>query len=324
MSALATAVSRQFISRERAFLVLSRVFAMALLVIALAYLSPQFLTVQNLTNILRQASLQFLMAVGLTLVVLARGIDLSIGAVLGLSACLGGTLIVAGYVWLGIFAALGVGLAAGTVNGLLVTQIRLPAFIATYGMMWIAHGIGYIFMKGEVIHGFPPALRFISTGWVGPVPMLAIVAALVLAMLHFLLHRTIFGRALYAMGGNPNAARLSGMPVRRYLVATYALSGLLSGFAALVVIARVNAADPGTGEELLLPAIAAVCLGSTSLFGGRGGVVGTAIGALILTIVINGMNLLSVSTYWQAGVMGALVILSVVADQIGNKQTKKS
>jgi ribose transport system permease protein len=308
------------LSRDAIFVIASRAAALILLVLALSYLSPQFFTVQNLTTVLRQASLQFVMAAGLTIVVLARGIDLSVGAVLGLSACLGATLIVSGHLFLGLLAALGVGLAAGAASGILATHVRLPPFIATYGMMWIAHGIGYVFMKGQVIHGFPPALRFISTGWLGPVPMLAVMAGILLAILHILMKRTKFGRAIYAIGGNPTAARLSGMPVDRYLVAAYALSGMLSGFAAIVVIARVNAADPGLGEELLLPAIAAVCLGGTSLFGGRGGIVGTAVGSLILALVVNGMNLLSVSTFWQAGVMGALVIAAVTVDQFGGKR----
>jgi len=138
----------------------------------------------------------------------------------------------------------------------------------------------------------------------------------VLGLLHLMLHRTPLGRAIYAIGGNPTAARLSGMPVQRRLVAVYALSGLLAAVAGLVVIARINAADSGTGEDLLLSSIAAVCLGGTSLFGGYGGVAGTAIGSLLLALVVNGMNLLSVQTFWQAFVIGAMMILSVLADQL--------
>jgi ribose transport system permease protein len=300
-----------------AFVAVSRVVAIAAIVIVLAILSPQFLTWGNFVNVLRQASLQFLIASGLTIVVLTGGIDLAVGAVLGLAACLSASLISQGQVGWGIASALLAGLACGSVNGVLVTYGRIPAFIATYGMLWIAHGLGYVFMKGEVIYGLPDAFRFIGAGFVGPIPVPVIVAAALLVALHAMLHRTVLGRAIYAIGGNPTAARLSGMPVTRRLITVYALSGLLAGFAALVVIARVNAADSSLGEDMLLPAIAAVCLGGTSLFGGVGGIVGTAIGALILALVVNGMNLLGVETFWQNGVMGTIILASVLADQVG-------
>ncbi len=317
MTAVASALRRpaNAIPADRLFLVASRLAALAILVIALAILSPHFLTWSNGMNVLRQASVQFLMAAGLTLVVLTGGIDLSVGAVLGVAACLGASFLNAGGIALGVLAALAAGLACGAVNGLVVSYIHVPPFIATYGMLWIAHGIGYIFMKGEVIYGFPPAFRALGAGFTGAIPTTVIVAGAVLAGLHLTLHRTVLGRSLYAIGGNSNAARLSGMPVQRRVFYAYALSGLLAGFAGLVVIARTNAADAGLGEDLLLPAIAAVCLGGTSLLGGAGGIVGTAVGSLILALVVNGMNLLSVNTYWQAFVMGAIIIVSVLADE---------
>jgi ribose transport system permease protein len=317
MTAVAAAPRRpaEAIPADRLFLILSRFAALAVLVVALAILSPHFLTWSNGMNVLRQASVQFLMAAGLTLVVLTGGIDLSVGAVLGLAACLGASFLNGGDIVLGVAAAVAAGLACGAVNGVVVSYIRVPAFIATYGMLWIAHGIGYVFMKGEVIYGFPPAFRAIGAGFTGPIPTTVIVAGLVLATLHLTLHRTVLGRSLYAIGGNATAARLSGMPVQRRVFYAYALSGLLAGFAGLVVIARTNAADAGLGEDLLLPTIAAVCLGGTSLLGGIGGIVGTAAGSLILALVVNGMNLLSVNTYWQAFVMGAIIIVSVLADE---------
>jgi ribose transport system permease protein len=264
--------------------------------------------------VLRQAALQFLMAAGLTLVVLTGGIDLSIGAVLGLAACVGAAFIAKGAVVLGVAAALAVGLACGLVNGAMVAYIGIPAFIATYGMLWVAHGLGYVFMKGEVIHGLPAGFRALGAGFWGGIPIPIWVGAGLLLALHVVLHLTRFGRALYAIGGNPVASRLVGIPTRRVLMAVYGVSGVLAAFAGLVVIARVNAADSGTGEELLLPAIAAVCLGGTSLFGGVGGIVGTAIGSLILALVVNGMNMLGIATFWQAFAMGAIVLLAVLAD----------
>ena len=304
----------QRVPAEMLFVIFTRTAFLAALVLLLAVASPHFLTTDNMVIVLRQAALQFLLSAGLTLVVLTGGIDLSVGAVLGLAACVGAGFIANGYVVAGIVAALAAGLACGLVNGALVAYVGIPAFIATYGMLWVAHGLGYVFMKGEVIHGFPAAFRTLGAGFVGAIPVPVLIGAGLLIALHVVLHLTRFGRALYAIGGNPLAARLAGIPTRRYLMAVYALSGALAAFAGLVVIARVNAADSGTGEELLLAAIAAVCLGGTSLFGGVGGIVGTAIGSLILALVVNGMNMLGVATLWQAFAMGGIVILAVLAD----------
>ncbi len=304
------------LSPDRLFVVLSRVTALVGLVIALSLLSPHFLTWNNLINVLRQATPLFVMSAGLTLVVLTAGIDLSVGAVLGLAACVAASMITGGSPIFGVLAALGVGLGCGLINGALVAYARIPSFIATYGMLWIANGLAYVFMKGEVIYGLPAGFRQIGTGMIGPIPLPIIILLVTLAVLHILLQRTPLGRGIYAIGGNPVAARLSGMPVGRRLVIVYALSGLMASFASLIVIARTNAADVSLGEEQLLPAIAAVCLGGTSLFGGVGGVAGTAVGAIILALVLNGMNLLGVKTFWQAGVLGLIILLSVLADQL--------
>ena len=304
----------QRLPAEVLFVVFTRTAFLAALVVVLAVVSPHFLTTDNMIIVLRQAALQFLIASGLTLVVLTGGIDLSIGAVLGLAACVSAGLIAKGAVLYGVLAALGAGLACGLVNGALVAYVGIPAFIATYGMLWVAHGLGYVFMKGEVIHGFPAGFRALGAGFWGAIPMPVLVGAGLLVVLHIVLHFTRFGRALYAIGGNAVAAKLSGMPVKRHLLTVYAVSGVLAAFAGLVVIARVNAADSGTGEELLLTAIAAVCLGGTSLFGGAGGIAGTAIGSLILALVVNGMNMLNIATFWQALAMGVIVILAVLTD----------
>jgi ribose transport system permease protein len=304
------------ISLDRLLIFLSRLVALVILVVVLSILSPHFLTWANLLNVLRHAVPLFLMSAGLTLVVITAGVDLSVGAVLGLSACLAASLITGGHPVLGIAAALGAGLACGLVNGALVAYARIPSFIATYGMLWIANGLAYVFMKGEVIYGLPPSFRVIGTGFLGPIPVPILIMLGTLLVLHVVAHRTPFGRGIYAIGGNPVAARLSGMPVNRRLVAVYALSGFMASVASLVVIARTNAADVSLGEEQLLPALAAVCLGGTSLFGGVGGVGGTAVGAIILALVLNGMNLLGVKTFWQAGVLGLIILLSVLIDQV--------
>ena len=313
------------LSPDRLFVAASRVTALVLLCVLLSVFTPYFLTWSNITNVLRHAAPLFLMSAGLTLVVLTGGIDLSVGAVLGLTACIAATLISGGYPVLAVAAALAAGLACGLANGLLVAYVRIPSFIATYGMLWIANGFAYVLMKGETIYGLPAAFRVIGTGFVGPIPVPVLIMIVTIAVLHVLLHRTRLGRGIYAIGGNPVAARLSGMPVQRRLVFVYAMSGLMASLAALVVIARTNAADVSLGEEQLLPAIAAVCLGGTSLFGGVGGVAGTAVGSLILALVLNGMNLLGVKTFWQAGVLGVIILLSVLADQlVARRLSRKS
>lgn len=328
MSAGVVAAGSRFglfgLAPDRAFVAISRFTALLLLVVGLSILSPYFLTWNNFINIMRQAVPLFIMSAGLTLVVLTAGIDLSVGAVLGLCACLAASMISTGHPELGILSALGAGLACGLINGVLVAYARIPAFIATYGMLWIANGLAYVFMQGEVIYGLPAGFRVIGTGMIGPIPVPVVIMCVLLGVLGVVMHRTPFGRGIYAIGGNPVAARLSGMPVQRRLVIVYVLSGLMVSIASLVVIARTNAADVSLGEEQLLPAIAAVCLGGTSLFGGVGGVIGTAVGAIILAVVLNGMNLLGVKTFWQAGVLGLIILLSVLADQIVARRINKS
>jgi ribose transport system permease protein len=205
------------LSPDRLFVVLSRIVALTALIVVLSILSPHFLTWNNLINVLRHAVPLFIMSAGLTLVVLTAGIDLSVGAVLGLAACLAASLIAGGHPSLGIAAALGAGLACGLVNGLLVSYARIPSFIATYGMLWIANGMAYVFMQGEVIYGLPAGFRSIGTGMFGPIPVPILIMLGTLLILHVIMHRTPFGVGVYAIGGNPVAARLSGMPVRRRL-----------------------------------------------------------------------------------------------------------
>jgi len=254
---------------------------------------------------------------GQLLVIVTAGIDLSVGSILGFSCVIAAFMLKAGVpAWLSVLAAIAVGTALGTVNGLMLTRLRLPhPFIPTLGMMNVARGLAFVISGGFPISGLPDDFRWIGAGKIAFIPAPVLVVLIVCVVLHLFLNRTAVGRDIYAIGGNPDAARLSGMPITRRLVTVYALSGLLSGFAALVVIARINAADSGVGEDLLLPAIAAVCLGGTSLFGGIGGIMGTAVGAIILALIVNGMNLLGVHTFWQNGVMGTIILISVSADQ---------
>ena len=294
---------------------LYRVLAVALLSVALATLSDVFLTANNILNVLRQTALLFLMASGLTLVILTAGLDLSIGANVALSGCLAASVIkLTGSPLLGVATGIACGTVVGFANGVLVTALRIPSFIATYGMMWILTGVTYYYMAGETIHGFPPGFRQLGSGYLFGVPMPVFVMVVFLAIGALFAQRTIWGQQIYAIGANPVAARLSGVPVERRLVLVYTVSGAMAGLASLIILARINSAQGDIGEELTLPAIAAVLVGGTSLFGGSGTVAGTLIGALLLTVVLNGMNLLQINSSWQPLATGIIILLAVWID----------
>jgi len=294
---------------------LYRVLALLLLGAVLTALSDVFFTTGNILNVLRQAALLFLMASGLTLVILTAGLDLSIGANVALSGCFAASVIkLTGSPWLGAGVGIGCGAAIGMANGVLVTALRIPSFVATYGMMWILTGVTYYYMGGETIHGFPPGFRQLGSGHLFGIPVPVYVMFVFLAIGVFFAQRTIWGQQIYAIGANPVAARLSGVPVERRLILVYVVSGAVAGLASLIVLARINSAQGDIGEELTLPAIAAVLVGGTSLFGGSGTVGGTLIGALLLTLVLNGMNLLQINSSWQPLATGIIILLAVWID----------
>lgn len=298
-----------------------RLLAVALLCAALSFATEAFLTANNILNVLRQASLLFFLASGLTLVILTGGLDLSVGANIGLSACFAATVIKAtGSPALGTLTGLATGLAIGICNGLMVAKLRIPSFIATYGMLWVLHGITYYYMGGETIHGFPPGFRQIGSGYFLGVPIPVYLMLVFLLAGTIFAQRTIWGQQIYAIGANPVAARLTGIPVDRRLILVYAFSGAMAGVASIVFLARLNSAEGDIGEAMTLPAIAAALIGGASLFGGVGSVFGTFIGALILTLVLNGMNLLAVNANWQPLVTGLIVVLAVWLDMYGRRR----
>jgi ribose transport system permease protein len=293
-----------------------------ILSVALAVVSDAFLSPSNILNVLRQASLIFLLASGVTLVILAAGLDLSIGANVALSACLSATVIkLTGSISLGIATGLACGIAIGLLNGMLITTLRLPPFIATYGMLWVLHGITYWYMAGDTIYDFPPAFRALGSGYaLGiPVPVYLMVACLAVGGLFT--RYTTYGHEIYAIGANTEVARLSGVPIRSRLNLVYTLSGAMAGLASVVYLARLNSAEADIGEPLMLPAIAAVLIGGTSLFGGVGSLSGTLVGALLLTLVLNGMNLLTVGANWQPLVTGVIVVVAALIDIVTRRQT---
>ena len=314
---------RHHFASENAALAL-RAALILLMALSLALSTDAFLSTANVLNVLRQASLMFLLATGLTLVILCGGFDLSVAANLTLSACLAAGVIKSGASpWLGVATALACSTLAGVLNGLAITLLRLPAFLATYAMLWILQGLAFHYMGGQEIYGFPPAFRALGTGFLLGVPVPVYLMGAVLVAGTLFTRSTNVGQEIYAIGANPEAARLSGIPVRRRQLLVYALSGLMSGLAAVVYLARVNAADSGMGEPLLLPVIAAVLIGGTSLFGGVGSLLGTVLGAIILALVINGMNLLDIKAQWQPLIVGVVLLAAVLVDLVGRGRRER-
>jgi ribose transport system permease protein len=277
--------------------------------------TPHFLTVSNLLNVLEQTAINAIVAVGMTFVIISGGIDLSVGSVLALSGIALGSALQAGFaVPVAIALALAVGLGCGLVNGALVTFGRLPPFIATLGMMSVARGAALMLAEGRPISGFDDGFRMLATERVLKMPAPAIIAALIYAVAYFVLAHTVFGRATYAIGGNEEAARLSGVHVRYHKTAIYGVAGVMSAAAAVILTARLNSAQPTAGTMYELDAIAATVIGGTSLLGGEGTIMGALIGALIMGVLRNGLNLLNVSSFFQQVVIGVVIIGAVLVD----------
>nr|WP_107059023.1 substrate-binding domain-containing protein [Streptomyces sp. NRRL B-1347] len=291
--------------------------ALVVLVVAMSLLSGDFLTTQNLLNVGVQAAVTAILAFGVTFVIVAAGIDLSVGSVAALSATvLAWSATKEGVpVWIALVLAVATGLACGAVNGLLVSYGKLPPFIATLAMLSIARGLSLVISQGSPI-AFPESVSKVGDtlgGWL-PVPVLVMVAmGLITAVI---LARTYLGRSMYAIGGNEEAARLSGLRVKRQKIAIYALSGLFAAVAGIVLASRLVSAQPQAAQGYELDAIAAVVIGGASLAGGVGKASGTLIGALILAVLRNGLNLLSVSAFWQQVVIGVVIALAVLLDSL--------
>jgi ribose transport system permease protein len=293
------------------------------MVIVLWILTPHFLTISNLLNIAEQATIIAIIAVGMTFVIITGGIDLSVGSVLAFSGVVMASALQHEVpLPVALLIGLGVGLLCGLVNGILITVGRLPPFIATLGMMSVARGAALMFTEGRPISGFSENFRSLATGEVLRIPNPVLIMIAVYIMAHFVLRRTKLGRYTYAIGGNEEAALLSGINVRLYKSMVYGLAGMLAGLAAILLTARLNSAQPIAGMNYELDAIAATVIGGTSLLGGEGTVIGTLIGALIMAVLRNGLNLLGVSSFIQQVVIGSVIILAVLIDMALKKRGK--
>ena len=280
-------------------------------------LTPHFLSVSNLLNVAQQTSINAIVAVGMTFVIISGGIDLSVGSIVALSGVVLGALLQGGQpLAVALAAAVAVGLACGLFNGALVSVGGLPPFIATLGMMSVARGAALVFTEGRPVSGFDEGFRSLATGSLGFVPAPVVVMIVVYVAAHIVLTRTTFGRYVYAIGGNEEATRLSGVAVRFHKTAIYGVSGVMSAIAAIVLTARLNSAQPIAGTMYELDAIAATVIGGTSLMGGEGTLAGTLVGALIMGVLRNGLNLLGVSSFLQQIVIGGVIVGAVLVDTV--------
>ncbi len=278
-------------------------------------LTPYFLTLSNLLNIAEQTSIIAIVAAGMTFVIITAGIDLSVGSVLALSGVIMASALHAGVlIPVAMLASSVTGLFCGLLNGFLVAQGRLPPFISTLGMMSVARGAALLFTEGRPISGFSEPFRYVASGKILHLPMPVIIMATIYLIAHMVLAKTKLGRYAYAIGGNEQAAILSGVNVKLYKTVIYASCGLLSGLAAIILTARLNSAQPIAGIMYELDAIAATVIGGTSLMGGEGMIWGTLIGALIMGVLRNGLTLLGISSFVQQIVIGSVIILAVLVD----------
>jgi len=310
---------------------LQSLIALFVLCIIISILSDKFLTVANGWNVLRQISVNICISVGMTLVVLTAGIDLSVGSVLALCGAITAGLLKNGielpsqnlFIGFTLLGAIIVGLvfggALGFFNGWVITRFKVPPFVATLAMLTMARGLTMLWTKGFPISNLGSNFDYIGTGWfIGvPVPVWISIFVIIIAMV--LTTKTPLGRYIYAIGGNENAARLSGIKIHKIKLIVYTLAGGLAALGGLMVTARLDSAQPNAGTGYELDAIAAVVIGGTSLSGGRGSILGTVLGAIIIGVLNNGLVLLNVSPFWQQVVKGMVILLAVIIDRANAK-----
>ncbi|MGI5947136.1 MAG: ABC transporter permease [Lachnospiraceae bacterium] len=307
----------------------SRIMILVLLMAGTSIASPDFLKADNLLNVARQSSMLLIMSLGMTCaMLLGRGVDMSIGATLSLTSCVAAGFLrsndTVGSVLIGIILALLIGIFIGLVNGMLVAYLHLPAILVTYGVREIIRSIAFFYMDGDVVSGFHKMVMFMGSGFAfGKIPTQIIIALILTVATAWMLKHTRMGRELYVVGANPSAAKFSGLKVEKSVVLGFVLSGTLAALAGIVYLGRLGAAEAEIGTQFHFQCVSAVAIGGISFAGGAGSAWGAVIGALILNILINGMNLLNISSYWQGTVNGVIIIIAVLLDYVvSKKQTK--
>jgi putative xylitol transport system permease protein len=299
------------------------VVAFVVLCAALSVANENFMTWGNWVNVLRQTSINGILAIGMTYVILTGGIDLSVGSLLAVAAMVTGSMVTGDNpapMGVAVAAGLAVGTVLGAFNGLIVARLSVAPFVVTLGMLSVARGLTFIYSDGMPIANLSPSFRYLGQGMLGGIPVPVIVLAITFGVFWFILNHTTFGRYIYAVGGNVKSAKTSGIRTRLVVFSAYAISGLLSALAGLILTARTTSALPQAGVAYELDAIAAVVIGGTSLNGGVGTLTGTLVGALIIGVINNGLDLMGVSSYYQQVIKGAIIVAAVLIDVSRKKQ----
>ena len=299
---------------------LGTLFGLTIIVVVFSWLSPVFLTAPNLINILQQSSINACIALGMTLVIVSGGIDLSVGPIAALAAVVAATLMVANVpIPFAILAALGVGALCGLFNGMLVAYAGLQPFIVTLGGLSLYRALALIFTDGNPVFGIPPEFRALTNGDLMGIPTPVIIVAVIALLCWIVLNKTPLGEYLMAVGGNQEAARIAGVPVARTKISAFVISGVLAAVAALILVGRLGAAEPTLGTLWELDAIAAAAIGGASLMGGKGSIVGTILGAIILGSLRNGLTLMNVQAFYQLLATGIIIIAAMLIDSATRK-----
>jgi len=318
-------------SQKKRLAKLQPLIALFVLCLIIGLLSDKFFTVSNFWNVLRQISVNICLSVGMTLVVLMAGIDLSVGSVLALCGAITAGLFKMGievpsqnlYVGFTLLGASVAGILTGALlgffNGFVITRFKVPSFVATLAMLTVARGLTMLWTKGFPISGLGEQFAYMGTGWFLGVPVPVWISAIVVALAVFLSDKTKLGRYIYAIGGNENASLLSGININKVKVIVYTIAGALAAVGGLMVTSRLDSAQPNAGTGYELDSIAAVVIGGTSLSGGKGSIWGTVLGAIIIGVLNNGLVLLNVSPFWQQVVKGFVILLAVIIDKVNSK-----
>lgn len=295
-----------------------------ILVIVVQIINPVFLSFSNIMNVLRSTGFTMITAIGMTFVLISAGLDLCVGSVLALGGVSAAMAVLAGVpIPIAVLIGLLVGAAIGLFNGYIIVKFEIPPLIMTLGMYYMARGIVYIITKGVPVYPLPEAFNNIEQTELFGIPVIVITAILLAIVGHIVLTRTTYGRAVYAIGGNPEAAELSGIDIQKIRMSVYVISATLATLTGIFMAGRLSSAQAGAGMGFELTVIAAVIIGGTSTFGGAGTILGSVVGALFMSILANSMTLIKVSVYWQRLVIGAILVLAVIIDQRKRKMQLK-
>jgi ribose transport system permease protein len=318
-------------SYNKYFIRFQSLIALFILCLVISMLSDNFFTINNGWNVMRQIAVNVCISVGMTLVILTAGIDLSVGSVLALCGAITAGLLKYGielpsaslFIGFTLLGAVLAGVLTGTIlglfNGWTITKFKVPPFVATLAMLTIARGLTMLWTKGHPISNLGTDFAYFGTGWLLGIPVPVWIASIVVLLAVFITQKTKLGRYIYAIGGNENAAKLSAINIKRVKITVYAIAGALAALGGLIITSRLDSAQPNAGASYELDAIAAVVIGGTSLSGGKGSIWGTVLGAVIIGVLNNGLVLLDVSPFWQQVVKGAVILLAVIIDRTSSK-----